>query len=82
MNTTRRYLLEWLSFLCRYVPIGLLEKMPVKMNDRPPAFVGRDEMETLMGSTSAVDWIRLTEILLGPVPENFKFTPKHKANAY
>ena len=27
VNSTRRFLLEWLSFLCRYVPVGLLERV-------------------------------------------------------
>jgi len=43
-NTTRRYLCEALSFQYRYVPIGLLEYLPGKINDRPPAYRGRDEL--------------------------------------
>ncbi len=78
----RNFMLEWLSFLHRYVPIGLLERMPPRLQDRPPAFVGRDELETLMASPSSADWVKITELLLGKVPETFSFTPKHKANAY
>lgn len=37
VNNTRRFLLEWLSFLHRYVPVGLLEVLPQQMNQRPPA---------------------------------------------
>lgn len=37
VNITRRFLLEWLSFLYRYVPVGLLEVLPQQMNHRPPA---------------------------------------------
>jgi hypothetical protein len=44
VNTTRRYLCEALSFQYRYVPIGLLEVLPGRINDRPPAFRGRDEL--------------------------------------
>jgi hypothetical protein len=36
VNSTRRFLLEWLSFLHRYVPVGLLEVVPQAMNERPP----------------------------------------------
>ena len=78
----RRFLLEWLSFLYRYVPVGVLEVLPQRMNDRPPAFVGRDELETLFASPDAGDWVRITEMLLGKVPEDFEFAPKHKSNAY
>ena len=39
VNATRRFLLEWLSFLHRYVPVGILEVVPQAMNQRPPAFM-------------------------------------------
>eukprot|EP00892_Ulva_mutabilis_P000643 jgi/Ulvmu1/1057/UM105_0015.1 len=82
VETTRRFLLEWLSFLCRYVPVGLLEVVPQQMTWRPPSYVGRNDLETLMASSSAQDWVRISEVLLGPVPNDFVFVPKHKSNAY
>ena len=82
VERTRRFLLEWLSFLCRYVPVGLLAELPPRMNDRPPAFVGRDDLETLMASPAVQDWIRISEMLLGPVADDFVFLPKHKSNSY
>lgn len=77
-----RFLLEWLSFLCRYVPVGLLEVVPQNMTLRPPAFKGRTDLETLLSSNSAQDWVRITEMLLGPAPEGFVFVPKHRSNSY
>ncbi|XP_004378481.1 tRNA-dihydrouridine(47) synthase [NAD(P)(+)]-like isoform X1 [Trichechus manatus latirostris] len=82
VEKTRRFLLEWLSFLCRYVPVGLLERLPQKINERPPYYLGRDYLETLMASQNSADWIHISEMLLGPVPPNFVFLPKHKANSY
>lgn len=82
VEKTRRFLLEWLSFLHRYVPVGILERLPQKINHRPPAYFGRDELETLMASDQAQDWTTITERLLGKAPEGFKFTPKHKSNSY
>lgn len=82
VERTRKFMLEWLSFLCRYIPVGLLERVPQKLNERPPYYMGRDYMETLMASQNASDWIRISEMLLGPVPPNFTFLPKHKANSY
>lgn len=66
VENTRRFLLEWLSFLYRYVPVGLLERPPQKINERPPAYFGRDDLETLMGSGNCADWIKISEMLLGP----------------
>lgn len=80
--TTRRFLCEWLSFACRYVPAGLLERLPQRMNERPPFYRGRDEVETMMTSGSVTDWLALSELLLGKVEPSFRFTPKHKSNSY
>lgn len=82
IENSRRYLLEWLSFACRYIPVGLLEVLPQKINERPPMYRGRDELETLLSSPSASDWVKISEMFLGKVPDNFRFLPKHKANAY
>ncbi|KAK2875049.1 tRNA-dihydrouridine synthase 3 [Arthroderma sp. PD_2] len=82
IGTTRRFLLEWLSFTCRYLPIGVLEYLPPKINDRPPAWRGRDELETLLASDNYLDWIKISEMFLGPADKDFKFTPKHKSNSY
>ena len=57
METVRHFLLEWLSYTYRYVPVGLLEVIPQRLNCRPPAYYGRDDLETLMASDSAVDWV-------------------------
>lgn len=82
VETTRRFLLEWLSYTCRYIPVGLLDVVPQRINWRPPSYHGRDDLETLMASDSAADWVRLSEMLLGKVPDGFTFAPKHKSNAY
>ncbi|EJD02013.1 zinc finger dihydrouridine synthase [Fomitiporia mediterranea MF3/22] len=82
VNTTRRYLCEALSFTHRYIPIGLLEVLPGRLNDRPPAFRGRDELETLLASTDSRDWVKISEMFLGKAPEGWTFTPKHKSNSY
>ncbi|KAJ2848302.1 tRNA-dihydrouridine(47) synthase [NAD(P)(+)]-like protein [Coemansia brasiliensis] len=82
IETTRRYMLEWQSFLHRYIPPGLLEVLPQRMNERPPPFVGRSDLETLLASPSASDWIRISEMLLGPAHPDFTFVPKHKSNSY
>ncbi|XP_077285328.1 dihydrouridine synthase 3 [Arctopsyche grandis] len=82
VENTRRFLLEWCSFLHRYIPVGLLEKPPQKINERPPYYVGRDDLETLMASSNCADWVKISEMLLGPVPDGFQFLPKHKANSF
>eukprot|EP01086_Lenisia_limosa_P005370 TRINITY_DN2200_c0_g1_i2.p1 TRINITY_DN2200_c0_g1~~TRINITY_DN2200_c0_g1_i2.p1 ORF type:complete len:134 (+),score=18.98 TRINITY_DN2200_c0_g1_i2:272-673(+) len=83
IETTRTYLLEFLSFHTRYVPHGLLESgHTLRMNQRPPPYTGRCDMETLLGSPAASDWVKISEHILGKVPENYVFTPKHKSSAY
>ncbi|XP_028399610.1 tRNA-dihydrouridine(47) synthase [NAD(P)(+)]-like isoform X2 [Dendronephthya gigantea] len=82
IETTRRFLLEWLSFLYRYIPVGLLERVPQRINERPPPYFGRNDLETLMASNKCEDWIKISEMFLGPVPSDFVFLPKHKANSY
>ncbi|SJL01662.1 probable tRNA-dihydrouridine(47) synthase [NAD(P)(+)] [Armillaria ostoyae] len=82
VNATRRYLCESLSFQYRYTPIGLLERLPGRINDRAPAFRGRDDLETLLASDDSRDWVKISEMFLGPAPEAWSFTPKHKSNSY
>lgn len=82
VNSTRRFVCEALSFMHRYIPVGLLERLPVHMHDRPPPFKGRNELETLLASSNANDWVRITEMFLGKAPEQFAFVPKHKSNSY
>ncbi|TKX24986.1 tRNA-dihydrouridine synthase [Elsinoe australis] len=82
VGITRRFLLEWLSFSCRYVPVGILEHLPPRLGDRPPPFKGRDELETLLCSPNYKDWIKISEMFLGPAHRDFQFQPKHKSNSY
>lgn len=82
LGHTRRFLLEWLSFTCRYIPIGLLEYLPPNLQDRPPMYRCRDDLETLLASTNYKDWIKISEMFLGPAHPNFSFQPKHKSNSY
>lgn len=63
VGTTRRFLLEWLSFAYRYVPVGLLEYLPPSLQDRAPAWRGRNELETLLGSDNYLDWIKIRQVV-------------------
>ncbi|KAI0016143.1 FMN-linked oxidoreductase [Xylariomycetidae sp. FL0641] len=82
LGYTRRFLLEWLSFTHRYIPIGILEHLPPSLNDRPPKYRGRNDLETLMASDNYKDWLKISEMFLGPAHPNFTFQPKHKSNSY
>ena len=59
VGQTRRFLLEWLNFTHRYVPVGILEHLPPNIQDRPPAWRGRNDLETLMASDNYMDWIKI-----------------------
>lgn len=83
VNTTRRFVCEALSFQYRYIPLGLLERLPGQLNERPPGvYRGRDELETLLASDNVKTWVSISEMFLGKAPEDWVFTPKHKSNAY
>lgn len=45
VNHVRRFVCESLSFTHRYVPVGLLERFPVALNERAFPYRGRDELE-------------------------------------
>ncbi|KAK8064813.1 tRNA-dihydrouridine synthase 3 [Apiospora phragmitis] len=81
---TRRFLLEWLSFTHRYIPIGVLEHLPPSLQERPPAYWGRNKLETLLASDNYKDWIKISrsEMYLGPAHPGFNFQPKHRSNSY
>lgn len=56
---TRRFLLEFLSFFYRYIPVGVLDHLPPSLNDRPPAYRGRNDLEILLASDNYKDWIKI-----------------------
>ncbi|KAK2506807.1 hypothetical protein MC885_007499 [Smutsia gigantea] len=64
------------------IPMGLLERLPQRINEQLPCYLGHDYLETLMASQKATDWIRISEMLLGPGPPSFDFLSKHKANVH
>lgn len=65
VEVTRHFLLEWLSYTYRYIPVGLLDVVPAQLNWRSPSYFGRDDLETLMASDSAADWVSNLLNLLG-----------------
>ena len=66
LSHCRRFLLEWMSFLHRYVPVGVLEVLPQRLNWRPPAFVGRSDLETWLASDKPADWCAKTVCSCSP----------------
>ena len=62
----RKFLMEWLSFLHRYVPVGLMERPDVstKLNLRPPGYYARTDLESLMASEEQADWLKLADMVL------------------
>lgn len=82
VDKTRRFMLEFMSFHHRYTPVGLLEHGPLPINERPPVLAYRNEQERLLASEDCGDWIKISDMFLGPASEQFRFIPKHKANAH
>ena len=83
VETTRRFMMEWMSYTHRYVPVGLLESgVAQKMHLRPAPYSGRNELETLLASDAVEDWSRVAEMFLGKPAPGFSFVPKHKSNSY
>lgn len=58
VNKTRRFVAESLSFTHRYVPVGLLERLPTNMNERAFPYKGRDELEVRAPPSLTADAIR------------------------
>ncbi len=57
------------DYVCRrYIPIGLLERYPIHLNDWAPGFYGRNDLETLMGSSKVGDSIASTAALSPSFP--------------
>ena len=83
VETTRRFMLEWMSYTHRYVPVGVLERgVTQKMTLRPMPYSGRNELETLLASEDVADWIAVSEMFLGKPGKGFAFVPKHGSNSY
>ena len=83
VETTRRFMLEWMSYTHRYVPVGVLERgVTQKMTLRPMPYSGRNELETLLASENVADWIAVSEMFLGKPGKGFAFVPKHGSNSY
>ena len=49
----------FILYCFRYIPVGVLEHLPQKINERPPHYKGRDDLETLMASSNCADWIKI-----------------------
>ena len=53
--------------------------MKTMMNFNFNAKINRADMEKLLTSDNYEDYIKVTEMFLGPAPKEFVFVPKHKS---
>jgi len=79
VERSRAQFLENWSFMYRYVPPGILEE-PQRINQRVPPYKGRDDLETLFGSSDSKDWVKVSELLFGPVPPGFTYTARYRGH--
>ena len=82
VNTTREFLCHHLTFMSRYVPVHCCvetnQDISIKVKN-DPSMCYRDDMEKLLTSDNYNDYIKITEMFLGPAPKEFVFVPKHKS---
>ena len=55
-------------FLSRYIPLALLEVVPQQLHWRAPAYVARNDLECLLASDAAADWVRLLLLPANAMP--------------
>nr|XP_060614336.1 tRNA-dihydrouridine(47) synthase [NAD(P)(+)]-like [Anolis sagrei ordinatus] len=80
VEKTRAALLQWLHFLCRYIPFGLREHFPPQFGNEHPLFLSGDYLEVLMSSQKETDMVKISEMFLGPVSPGFTFPMEHDMN--
>ena len=61
-NLRVRTLILEFCYLCRYIPVGVLERLPQRINEKPPYYIGRDDLETTMASANCADWIKIRSV--------------------
>nr|XP_060614335.1 tRNA-dihydrouridine(47) synthase [NAD(P)(+)]-like [Anolis sagrei ordinatus] len=74
VERTRAALVQWQQFLCRYIPVGLLEHCPPKFGNRRPVSLSGDYLEVLMASNRTSDFVKISEMFLGPIPPGTTFS--------
>ena len=83
ISQCRRFFCEFMSFFHRYIPMGICERYPVRLNERPPNWIGRDKHgRVFWEALSSKDWIKLSEMFFGKADDSFVFTRKHKGGSY
>ncbi|BFU18265.1 dihydrouridine synthase (dus), putative [Entamoeba histolytica HM-1:IMSS-B] len=82
ISKTREFMCHHLTFMTRYVPVHCVietnQEISIKVrNDRVMCY--RDDMEKLLTSDRLEDYIKITEMFLGPAPKDFVYVPKHQS---
>nr|XP_060614347.1 tRNA-dihydrouridine(47) synthase [NAD(P)(+)]-like isoform X2 [Anolis sagrei ordinatus] len=82
VEKTRAALLQWLYYLCSYIPVGLREHFPPQSGDEHPLYLSGDYLEVLLSSQKVTDMVKISEMFLGPVSPGFTFPLEHDENGY